>query len=127
MHSRAGVSLGVIATVDAKVAHIALQPGGTKICIACLDGSLSMLQLTFLTVHSLYQDLYACRFVSCSPQLDSYIRVNNHACGSCNVNIWPHCKQPSRLCPSAACGCMRSACRAEGRSQGACRCRAGRE
>ena len=73
MHSRAGVSLGVIATVDAKVADIALQPRGTKICIACLDGSLAMLQLTFLTVHSLYQDIYACRFVSCSLRLSSLI------------------------------------------------------
>ena len=73
MHSRAGVSLGVIATVDAKVAHIALQPRGTKICIACLDGSLAMLQLTFFTVHSLYQDLHACRYVSCSLRLNSLI------------------------------------------------------
>ena len=62
--------------MDAKVAHIALQPGGTKICIACQDGSLAMLQLTFLTVHGLYQDLYACRFASSSLQLNRPLASN---------------------------------------------------
>ena len=99
MHSRAGVSLGVIATVDAKVAHIALQPGGTKICIACLDGSLAMLQLTFLTVHSLYQDIYACRLVSCSLQYNSLTRGMSHACGRCKINFRLQGAQTSMLCP----------------------------
>ena len=61
LHSRAGAFLGDIAEVDSRVEHISLEPGGPKIAIACQDGSLAMLQLTFLTVHSLYQNLYASR------------------------------------------------------------------
>ncbi len=61
LHSRAGAFLRDIAKVDSRVEHISLEPGGPKIAIACQDGSLAMLQLTFLMVHSLYQNLYAFR------------------------------------------------------------------
>ena len=55
--------------MESKVAHIRLEPRGTKICIVCEDGSLAMLQLSFLTVHGLYQDFYASRLVTLCEML----------------------------------------------------------
>lgn len=44
-----------------------------KMAIGCQDGSLSVQELSLMTVHSLYKDRYACRDTNCTDILIQHL------------------------------------------------------
>ena len=61
LHSREGAPIVEVAEHNSPAASLAVRTGGTHVAVTCQDGHLSVHQLTFATVHGLFQDYYAFR------------------------------------------------------------------